>query len=193
MLFKYAKGATPLSPDEIHNLIPSHLTTQKQLDEWEQYNIVQAPNWAFNRKRTDLLSIIFAKALYKKMFDKTWIWAGSLRKRQTNMGIESIYIPQELRLLFDDIQFQIEYDSFPIREIGVRLHHRLVIIHPFPNGNGRFSRLMAELLMYHNGEASFIWGNCNLINDSETREEYLSALRQADNGDYSNLIKFADS
>ena len=69
MLFKYAKGATPLSPDEIHNLIPSHLTTQKQLDEWEQYNIVQATNWAFNRKRTDLLSIIFAKALYKKMFD----------------------------------------------------------------------------------------------------------------------------
>ena len=109
------------------------------------------------------------------------------------MGVESIYIPQELRLLFDDIQFQIEYDSFPIREIGVRLHHRLVIIHPFPNGNGRFSRLMAELLMCHNGEASFTWGICNLTNDSEIREEYLSALRQADNGDYSNLIKFADS
>ena len=193
MLFKYAKGATPLSPDEIYNLIPSHLTTQKQLDEWEQYNIVQATNWAFNRKRTDLLSIIFAKALHKKMFDKTWIWAGSLRKRQTNMGVASIYIPQELKLLFDDIQFQIEHDSFPIREIGVRLHHRLVFIHPFPNGNSRFSRLMAELLMCHNGEASFTWGICNLTNDSEIREEYLSALRQADNGDYSNLIKFADS
>lgn len=193
MLFKYAKGATPLSPDEVNNLIPSHITTQKQLDEWEQYNIVQGINWAFSRKRNDLLSILFAKKLHKQMFNNTWLWAGSFRKRQTNIGIASIYIPQELKLLFDDVQFQLEHDSFPIREIGVRLHHRLVFIHPFPNGNGRFSRLMAELLMRHNGEAGFSWGNCNLASDSETRGKYLSALREADNGDYSNLIKFADS
>ena len=193
MLFKYAKGATPLSPDEVHNLIPSHITTQKQLDEWEQYNIVQGSNWAFSRKRKDLLSIVFAKKLHKQMFNNTWLWAGTFRKRQTNIGIASIYIPQELKLLFDDVQFQLEHDSFPIREIGVRLHHRLVFIHPFPNGNGRFSRLMAELLMRHNNEASFSWGNCNLANDSETRGKYLFALREADNGDYTNLIKFADS
>lgn len=174
-------------------MIPSHITTQKQLDEWEQYNIVQGSNWAFSRERKDLLTISFAKKLHRKMFDKTWLWAGTFRKRQTNIGISSIYIPQELKLLFDDTKFQLEHNSFPIREIGVRLHHRLVFIHPFPNGNGRFSRLMAELLMYYNGEVSFTWGNCNLTNDSEVRAKYLSALKEADNGDYSNLIQFADS
>lgn len=193
MLFKYAKGATPLSPDEVHNLIPSHITTQKQLDEWEQYNIVQGSNWALSRERKDLLTISFAKKLHRKMFDKTWLWAGTFRKRQTNIGISSIYIPQELKLLFDDTKFQLEHNSFSIREIGVRLHHRLVFIHPFPNGNGRFSRLMAELLMYYNGEVSFTWGNCNLTNNSEVRARYLSALKEADNGDYSNLVHFADS
>jgi Fic-DOC domain mobile mystery protein B len=193
MLFKYSKGATPLSPDEISNLIPSHITTQKQLDEWEQYNIVQGTNWALNTKRKELLSINFAKALHKQMFNKTWVWAGTFRKRQTNIGIASIYIPQELKLLFDDTRFQIEHNSFSLREIGVRLHHRLVFIHPFPNGNGRFSRLMAELLMRHNGQASFTWGRCNLTNDSKIRKKYLSALREADNGDYTNLIKFANN
>lgn len=193
MFFKYAKGATPLSPDEVNNLIPSHITTQKQLDEWEQYNIVQGTNWAINAKRRDILSINFAKALHKQMFNKTWAWAGTFRKRQTNIGIASIYIPQELKLLFDDTKFQIEHNSFSLREIGVRLHHRLVFIHPFPNGNGRFSRLMAELLMRHNGQDNFTWGSCNLVNDSDTRKEYLSALRKADQGNYANLIRFADS
>jgi len=193
MQFKYAIGATPLEADEIHNLIPTHLTTQKELDEWEQYNIIKAENWLLSRKRSDFLSISFAKDLHNKMFYETWKCGGKFRTKQTNIGIQSIYIGQELKIIFDDVAFWLEHKTYSIREIAVRLHHRLVFIHPFPNGNGRFSRLFADILMDRLQEIRFSWGSNSLTSDSKTRQYYLKALREADNNDYSNLILFADS
>lgn len=193
MQFTYIKGSTPLSADEFHNLIPSHLTTQKELDEWEQFNIIKAERWAFKFKRHDILNMDFTKKLHKQMFNNTWLWAGVFRKKQTNIGVESIYIPQELKILFDDAVFWLEHNTYTLREIAIRLHHRLVYIHPFTNGNGRFSRLFADLVAYNKAELRFTWGRTNLVSDSNIRQEYLTALREADNGNYQNLIKFADS
>jgi Fic-DOC domain mobile mystery protein B len=193
MNFTYAQGATPLSADEIYNLLPKHLTTQKELNEWEQFNIVKGMNWAFARKRKDIFSIEFAKKLHTKMFDKTWSWAGNFRKRQTNIGIEAIYIPQELKIIFDDVKFWLENDIYNLREIAIRLHHRLVLIHPFPNGNGRFSRLFADLMLHHKNKPAFSWGQCRLEEDSILRKKYISALQEADKGEYKKLIEFADS
>lgn len=193
MKFIYAEGATPLSPDEIHNLIPKHLTTQKELNEWEQFNIVKGENWAFGRKRKNILSIEFAKKLHKQMFNETWSWAGVFRTSQTNIGVDSIYIPQELKAIFDDVEFWLSNNTYEIREIAIRLHHRLVFVHPFPNGNGRFSRLFADLLLQNNNEVSFSWGSCSLIEDSITRKQYIAALKEADIGDYCKLIEFVDS
>jgi len=193
MQFTYAKGATPLEADEIHNLIPKHLITQKELDEWEQYNIVKAETWVLSQKRSDILSVGFAQKLHKKMFDETWSWAGRFRTRQTNIGVESIYITQELKILFDDADFWLVNSTYSLREAAVRLHHRLVYIHPFPNGNGRFSRLFADLVMYYQNQPRFSWGGNSLTTDSEVRKCYLNALRAADKSDYSKLIIFADS
>lgn len=193
MKFTYVQGATPLSPDEIHNLLPAHLTTQKELNEWEQFNIVKGMNWAFAIKRKDVLSTDFAKKLHTKMFDETWSWAGSFRKRQTNIGVEAIYIPQELKIIFDDAKFWLENDVYNLREIAARLHHRLVFVHPFPNGNGRFSRLFAELILHYNRQPPFSWGRCKLEEDSELRRKYIAALQKADQGEYKKLIEFADS
>lgn len=193
MRFIYAEGATPLSPDEIHNLIPKHLTAQKQLNEWEQFNIVKGENWAFGIKRKNILSIEFAKKLHKQMFNETWSWAGVFRKSQTNIGVDSIYIPQELKAILDDVEFWISNNTYDMREIAIRLHHRLVFVHPFPNGNGRFSRLFADLLLQNNNEVSFSWGSCSLIEDSITRKQYIAALKEADIGDYRKLIEFVDS
>jgi Fic-DOC domain mobile mystery protein B len=193
MQFTYAKGATPLSPDEIHNLIPRHLTKQHQLDEWEQYNIARAEVWAKKRKIINILSIDFIKKLHSKMFCDTWVWAGKFRQRQTNIGINSVYITQELKILIDDVIFWQDNSTFPIREIALRLHHRLVFIHPFPNGNGRFSRLFADLYLFSQNEPRFSWGSNNLIQDSPLRDRYLQALRSADNSDYTALIEFVDS
>lgn len=193
MQFTYAKGATPLELDEIHNLIPKHLTKQYQLDEWEQYNIARAEIWVRNRKIRNILSMDFIKKLHNKMFCDTWTWAGKFRQRQTNIGVDSIYIQQELKILIDDVVFWHNNATFPIREIAVRLHHRLVFIHPFLNGNGRFSRLFADLYLLSHKESRFSWGNNNLIQDSSFRDRYLQALRLADSGNYLELIAFADS
>jgi len=193
MQFIYTKGATPLSLDEIHNLIPKHLTHQHQLDEWEQYNIARAEMWIKSRKIKDILSIEFVKKLHRKMFCDTWSWAGVFRQRQTNIGVNSIYIQQELKILMDDIVYWQKNAIFSTREIGVRLHHRLVFIHPFPNGNGRFSRLFADLYLLNQNEPRFSWGRSNLAKDSAFRDRYLQALRLADISDYKELIIFADS
>ena len=193
MRFIYSKGATPLSPDEIHNLIPSHLTVQKELDEWEQYNILKAENWLSGKKNLDILNIKFIQNLHYRMFKDTWKWAGKYRKTQTNIGVDSIYIAQELGILLDDVKFWIENKTYGLREIGIRLHHRMVYIHPFINGNGRFTRLIADLFIRSKGEKCYSWGKCNLTNDSDIRQKYLDALKMADKGEYDKLIKFADS
>ena len=149
--------------------------------------------WIKSRKIKDILSIEFVKKLHRKMFCDTWSWAGVFRQRQTNIGVNSIYIPQELKILMDDIVYWQKNATFPTREIGVRLHHRLVFIHPFPNGNGRFSRLFADLYLLNQNEPRFSWGRANLAKDSSFRDQYLQALRLADKSDYKELIIFADS
>ena len=193
MKFTYPPGATPLSNDEVYNLIPKHLSTQNELNEWEQYNIVIGEEWALKHKRSNILSIVFAQMLHKKMFNKTWRWAGKFRQKQTNIGVESIYIRQELKILLDDVTFLMKNKIYGIREIGARLHHRLVFTHPFPNGNGRFARLFTDILLVNMKELRFTWGNGNLIASGEARKMYITALKAADNNDYRKLIEFVDS
>jgi Fic-DOC domain mobile mystery protein B len=194
MLFTYAEGATPLTLDEIRNLIPLHLTTQKQLNEWEQHNILQAEQWAFSGRKNSIMTTTFLRKLHRKMFDKTWKWAGQFRIYQTNIGCESAYIQQELGLAFNDAAYQMQMKVYSLREACVRLHHRIVLIHPFPNGNGRLARLFVDLILVSNKEPKFSWGSGgNLKEMGEARSTYLTALREADKGDYSKLIIFTDS
>lgn len=197
MHFEYAEGATPLSPDDVKGFIPRHITNQGQLNEWELANILQAEKWAYARKHASLLTISFVKQLHKKMFDKTWTWAGEFRTSQTNIGVEWHQIPTQLKLLLDDITYYCEHQTYPADEIAVRFHHRLVLIHPFPNGNGRHSRIMANLLIIHLGGKRFSWGLNNrlasLTSAGELRSRYLTALRQADAGKIETLLSFARS
>lgn len=199
MRFIYPAGATPLSQNEIHNLIPEHLTSQKQLNEFEQYNIILGQEWAFKHKRKGILTIEFAKLLHTKMFDKTWNWAGEFRKRQTNIGVDSICITSKLRELFDDVNYWQQHKTFNTREITARLSHRLVFIHPFPNGNGRFSRLFADVFLYNNNEPLFTWGErkqgerYSRVKSNKKREENINALQAADQYNYSKWLIFVDS
>lgn len=193
MIFTYPEGATPLNQDEVHNLMPLHLTTQSELDTWEQWNILQAEEWAFKTKKRIILSIEFAQKLHHKMFDNTWKWAGVFRKTQTNIGVESVFIRQELKVLFGDIEYLLEHEVYSTKEIAVRLHHRLVLIHPWTNGNGRFSRIFADLMMFNYNLPRFSWGSSSLVHDSSTRAAYLKALRDADKHDYTKLLEFVDS
>jgi Fic-DOC domain mobile mystery protein B len=194
MKFVYAPGATPLDPDEINGLIPLHITTQSQLNEWEAANILKAENWLFSTKNHgNFLNLDFIKKLHKKMFDETWKWAGTFRNTAKNIGIDSHRITTELKKLLDDITFQIIHNTYSIDEIAYRFHHRLVLIHPFSNGNGRHARMMTDVLLTKAGQSRFSWGKQKLEAEGPTRKKYIAALRNADKQDYSALAEFVRS
>lgn len=194
MKFNYPEGATPIDQDQILGLIPAHLTNQQDLNEWEAQNILEGKNWAFTSKRThNILTIPFIKKLHKKMFDRTWKWAGEFRTTQTNIGVEPYLIPSMLGYLLDDIHFWLTESTFALDEIAARLHHKLTYIHCFPNGNGRHARLYTDIFLVEHSQPSFTWGNKNLTINNVQRHHYIACLKAADNHDYTPLLNFVRS
>ena len=193
MKFIYPPGATPIDGDEIESLLPKHITLQSELNEWEQTNILEAEKWGFGQKHADILSVRFIKKLHEKMFSETWGWAGQFRKTMKNIGITSHEIPQELTKLCSDIHFQLDKENYSLDEIAARLHHRLVWIHPFPNGNGRHARIYTDIFLVTYQHQRFTWGRGDLTNPSLTRKAYINALREADKHNFDLLVAFVRS
>jgi Fic-DOC domain mobile mystery protein B len=195
MQISYPEGATPLDPNELDGLMPQHLTTQRQLNRWEQANILEAEIWLKKQKvkHEDLLQVSFILSIHKRMFNKTWCWAGQFRKTDKNIGVDWQNIATELKLLLDDVVYQINHSTFSTDEICARFHHRLVLIHPFANGNGRHSRLATDTLLKCLGTTAFSWGSQSLIEVSIARKNYIQALREADKFNYQPLIAFVRS
>lgn len=194
MNFDYPEGATPIDPDEAQGLLLPHIGTRSELDRWEQENISEAEEAVFRRRQTDVLTEKYARRLHKRMFGNVWRWAGEFRRSQKNIGVEWGHISIELRQLFADGATWIEFETFPPDEIAARFHHRLVSIHPFPNGNGRHARLMADVVLVHLlGQERFSWGQENLTNASKCRKQYIDALRAADQHNYRLLLDFVRS
>jgi Fic-DOC domain mobile mystery protein B len=187
----YPPGATPLDPDEMAGLIPEHVRTQAELDEWEQANIIDGLRWARRQRRRELLEETFVRELHRRMFGSTWRWAGTFRKSDKNIGVDWRYIPMRLRDLLEDVKVQLAHANEAADDIVLKFHHKLVCIHPFANGNGRHARVMADLLIERTGKLPFSWGRTSLAALGETRNAYLDALRAADRRDYSLLFRFA--
>lgn len=188
-IFETDDNSTPLTEEEKDELKLKWITNRAELNELETKGIIEAEFWLLTNRK-DILNEEFIKTLHKKMFGNIWKWAGKFRTTERNIGVAPYQIQPNLRVLFDDINYWISNKTFSEKEIAVRFHHRLVSIHPFVNGNGRISRIMADLLMHKFGLPKFSWGNYNLSEISETRKKYISALKLADKGDYSELIKF---
>ena len=191
-LFEQPENATPLTPEEMRELIPAHIAYRSELNEAEQENIARAQDWALDRRR-DPLSEKFVKDLHRQMLGDVWRWAGKFRMSERNLGIAFYEIPVALRQLLDDTRAWIEYKTYPPDEIAVRFHHRLVQIHPFPNGNGRHARLMADLLVMSLGGERFSWGSANLQDARGVRQRYIAALHAADDHDIGPLLAFSRS
>jgi Fic-DOC domain mobile mystery protein B len=185
-------ASTPLTEEERVNLIPSYITLRAELNEAEQANILEAEEWAFARKR-DVLDERFLNGLHKRMFGRVWRWAGTFRQTARNIGVDAYRIPMDLRQLTDDCRYWIENGTYEPDEIAARFHHRLVQIHPFPNGNGRHARMATDLLLVAMGRPRFSWGRVNLVDPGETRQAYVAALRAADNHDIRPLLAFVRS
>jgi Fic-DOC domain mobile mystery protein B len=128
------------------------------------------------------------------MFSKVWEWAGEFSQvHDRTIGVQPYMIGPDLRQLTDDVKYWIEHQSYSADEISIRFHHRLVQIHPFPNGNGRCSRLAADILIQNLGGEKFSWGRGDLRSANDVRRAYITALRKADQHDFVALIQFARS
>ena len=191
-------GATPIDPDEAEGLLQAHVSTRRELDELEEANIQLGLEWAqrraiLGRGRADVLAQEFLYELHRRMFSAVWAWAGQVRRTDKNIGVDKLTIRPEVRKLVDDAQYWRENEVYGPDELAVRFHHRLVLIHPFPNGNGRHARMMADLVAQQAAQPPFSWGGASLVATSELRTAYISALRQADQGDVGPLLDFARS
>lgn len=127
--------------------------------------------------------------LHEEMFGDVWEWAGKLRKIELSIGIKAYQVGIELKKLCDDIEYWQKYKTYDIFELATRIHHRAVQIHPFQNGNGRWSRMLANIYLRQNGEMPVRWQEDLLASENPKRSEYIEALKMADNGDFKALIK----
>jgi Fic-DOC domain mobile mystery protein B len=192
--FEYISGQTPLNEDEKEGLLIKTISTREELDEFEQVNIQQAIEWTLKNKftRDQILKEEFILLVHKKMFSEVWEWAGAKRKSNKNIGVDKYQITTELRKLLDDCKFWIDKQMFDPDEIAIRFSHRLVQIHVFPNGNGRHSRLIADILIENVfNKPVFTWGRSDLSKKSNIRKEYLEAIYSADRGDIQPLVDFS--
>jgi len=187
-------GQTPLDPDEASQLVPSHLVTQAALNEWEQANILQAVRWLARARVGEVLTEGFCRELHRRMFGRTWKWAGTFRLSNKNIGCDWTEVPVRLRQLLDNARFWLDEKVYPVDVAAARFHHQLVLVHPFPNGNGRHARLMTDRWLRQCGTKPFSWGDgADLVAQSTARDRYLAALRAADNGDCEPLLAFLRS
>ena len=190
----HAIGATPLTVEQLHGLkLP--ITTHGELNAAEQENILRARLWARGARSIampGMLSREFIGQLHARMYGDVWEWAGTQRVTDTNIGVPFPEIGVALRMLFDDARYWLEHGTYEPVEFAVRVHHRLVLIHPFPNGNGRLSRFYADLaLTHHFGRDRLPWGGGELGSRDPRRQQYIEALQAADRHDYDPLLEFA--
>ena len=193
---QYDKGQTPIAREEMDDLLLPTISTQGELDEFEQANIEMAIEWSLRISLAldEFLSIDFIKELHRRMFSEVWSWAGSFRKSDKNIGVDKYLINQELLKLNDDCRYWIVNKVYSEDEIAIRYKFRMVTIHPFPNGNGRYSRISGDILASRILKRPvFSWGGTSIGEENITRRKYLESLYAADRGDIRPLLEFARS
>jgi Fic-DOC domain mobile mystery protein B len=193
---EFAAGQTPLDDDEIEGLLISSIAVRSQLDEFEQQNIEHAMEWTLRKKfsAAEIFTEEFVRLLHRKMYNEVWKWAGEFRQTEKNIGVDPFRIGIQLRQLNEDALFWISNRTYVPDEIAIRYKHRLVSIHCFANGNGRHSRLMADVIADKIFELPvFSWGKLKHVKTGEARNAYLKSLKDADNNDFNKLIEFARS
>ncbi|MEK7252772.1 MAG: mobile mystery protein B [Actinomycetota bacterium] len=189
-LVPFGDGHTELSEEDRRGLIPTYIATRGELFDAEQRNIAKA----LLRRPPTLLTLLddmYLRDLHKAMFAQVWEWAGRYRVRETNMGIEPGSISASIRILVEDARVWVEFSTYDPDEISLRFHHRLVAIHPFPNGNGRHGRIASDYLVRSLGGRPFSWGSGLSVDTAGLRTAYRQALEHADDGEIADLLVFA--
>jgi len=193
---EYTYGQTPLEEEEKEGLLIKHITTKKELDEFEQHNIEKAIEWVMVRKLTmdNVLNEGFALGLHKRMLGEVWNWAGKFRTSNKNIGVDKLQISTDLYQLNQDCKYWIGNKTYNPDTLAITYKHRIVKIHPFANGNGRHSRLMADIIIEKLlDHRIFTWGKVDLTQKGNERKKYIDSIIEADNGSIQPLLEFARS
>jgi len=193
-------GSTPIDPDHFKHLLPQHsgLVTLSELFEAEAFNIAEADVWlsAQNPGLKDFLTQSYLRELHKRMFSEVWAWAGLLRSRETNIGVDPHQIAVQWEQVLGNVLWQLDDATMSVLEVGVRFHHNMLKIHCFTNGNGRHARLAANKVaeLAGLGSEAYTWGRRSGEPMGEVRIRYVDALRLADTADeFGPLIQVAIS
>ena len=179
--FKDRDGQTPLPLELQKGLIPNHIQTVGELDECEESNIADGLVWLQNYSGNDYLTYNFWINLHKKLFGKVWSWAGEVRKTELNNPdwLQPYYIWPAFKQLEVDLKFWIENKTYSEKEFAAIFHERIVTIHPFNNGNGRFGRILTEFICEKEKMEIPTWG-AKLKNDPKNRRKaYIAAVIKA--------------
>lgn len=188
--FKDRDGQTPLPPD-LRGLIPKHIQTVGELDEYEEANISKGLSWLETQSKKEFYRYEFWKKLHRKLFSDVWKWAGEIRTNDLDNPyfVVATSIWPEIKRLEDDIKSWLEYQSFSEKQIATKFHERLLTIHPFPNGNGRFGRILTEHICKEMGWPMPTWGKKYNDQPKEKRQEYVESLNEARENKHHNRLE----
>ncbi len=189
---KSIDDATPLDDTSGLKLPKNQVYTLKDIYEKEAQNIANATIKYLSAppsKKEASFSYIWMMDLHKEMFGEVWDWAGKLRKIELSIGVKAYLVTEELKKLCDDIEYWDKNKTYDVFETATRIHHKAVQIHPFQNGNGRWSRMLANIYLRQNGKMPVKWQEDSLAKENPKRSEYIQALKEADKGNFESLIK----
>ncbi len=186
--FPGVTGQTPLAEDEKAGLRLSYVMDLDELNAAEQDNILKARRVRTDSSVDEILDDLWLRMLHRQMFGEVWDWAGKYRTTERNLGLAPQDIAIAMRNLVEDARVWIAAGDAP-DAVAIQVHHRLTVIHPFPNGNGRHAREVADRLAVSMDRPSFTWGST--FARGERRNAYLAALRAADRDEMEPLAQFA--
>lgn len=184
--------ATPLDDISGLKLSKSKTYTLREIYDEEALNIANATIKYLSAppsKKEAPYTYEWLLKLHEEMFGNVWDWAGKLRQSELSIGVKAYLVSTELKKLVDDIVYWYNHKTYDVAETAARIHHRAVQIHPFQNGNGRWSRMLANIYLRQNGLMPVKWQEDALAKENPKRADYIKALKLADNGDYSLLIE----
>lgn len=187
-LNKTLPGETPI--DDISGLRVKGISTRAQLNAAEAENVLKATlKYLASRpsRRTAPFSVAWMLKLHREMFGHVWSWAGEIRTCDLNIGVPYFQVRQELYNLAEDLATWRKF-GHDFVEQAARLHFRSVRIQPFLNGNGRWARMLANILLKQNRSPIVEWPEEVIGTESTVRNEYIAAIKEADGGDDEPLI-----
>lgn len=186
------EGSTPADADGLK--LPVY--GRADINAVEAANVLKAYRLHLGRRKpadARWLDETFLRRAHHDMLGDVWDWAGTYRRTALNLGVQPSLIVEQLGRLLGDVRYWQDHpDSMPVLERAVRLHHGLVRIHPFKDGNGRHSRLVADVYLHSQRHRLPEWP-ADLSAEGETRDAYLKGLRAADRGDFQELVSFVSA